>query len=217
VPGTGSGSWHLYDACLPARSCPCAFGAEYHPWSPSANIFVPTPNHSHVAIRPDINIGAICWRVIPVLVLKQSDGPTKDATSGLTSYQDILVAIKDGRAVQAPAELLPVLQFALQLRNVGANETCSNAPSSLGHSCNRSGPTYFSRACFISLETETGYCAPAAIAFPEDIAAFASLIPDWICASQSRCGIGDAAAVWYSASASCGRFSFFRQSRAALN
>jgi hypothetical protein len=73
------------------------------PGPPSANIFVPTPNHSHVVIRPDINIGAIWWQVIPVLVLKQSDWPTKDATSGLTSYQDILVAIKDGRAVQAPS------------------------------------------------------------------------------------------------------------------
>jgi hypothetical protein len=73
------------------------------PGPPTANIFVPTPNHSHVVIRPDINIGAIWWQVIPVLVLKQSDWANKDASSGLTSYQDILVAIKDGRAVQAPS------------------------------------------------------------------------------------------------------------------
>jgi hypothetical protein len=73
------------------------------PGPPTANIFVPAPNHSHVVIRPDINIGAIWWQVIPILVLKRSDWPNKDASSGLTSYQDILVAIKDGRAVQAPS------------------------------------------------------------------------------------------------------------------
>ena len=42
-----------------------------------------------------------------------------------------------------------------------------------------------------------GYLAVAAAAvFPDDIAAFASLIPDWMCCSQSRWGIGEAAAAW---------------------
>ena len=38
------------------------------------------------------------------------------------------------------------------------------------------------------------YCAPAAIALPPDMAALASFIPVWMCASQSRWGMGEAAA-----------------------
>jgi hypothetical protein len=70
---------------------------------PTANIFVPTPNHSHVLIKPDINLPAIWWQVIPVLVLKPSDWPTEDASSGITSIAKIEDAIKAGDAVQAPS------------------------------------------------------------------------------------------------------------------
>jgi hypothetical protein len=71
--------------------------------APTANIFVPTPNHSHVLIRSDNNVKAIWWQVIPVLVLKQIDWPTKNAGHGLTSYDAIAAAIKNGRAVEAPS------------------------------------------------------------------------------------------------------------------
>lgn len=70
---------------------------------PVQNIFVPTPNHSHVVINADINVKAIWWQVIPVLVLKQSDWPAKDGSSGLTSYQAIAAAVKAGTALQAPS------------------------------------------------------------------------------------------------------------------
>src|SRR5271169_3462718 len=67
---------------------------------PTANIFVPTPNHSHVLIKADINLPAIWWQVIPVLVLKPSDWPTEDASSRITSIAKIEDAIKAGDAVQ---------------------------------------------------------------------------------------------------------------------
>lgn len=70
---------------------------------PVQNIFVPTPNHSHVLINQDINLPAIWWQVIPVLVLNQNDWPAKDASSGLTSYAKIQSAIKAGAAIEAPS------------------------------------------------------------------------------------------------------------------
>ncbi len=48
------------------------------------------------------------------------------------------------------------------------------------------------RDFFVALKTI--YCAPATAALPADMAAFASLIPDWMSCSQSRCGTGDFAA-----------------------
>jgi len=70
---------------------------------PPTNIFVPTPNHSHVVIQQDINLPAIWWQVVPVLVLDQSDWPTRNASGGITSFAAIEAAIKAGRAVKAPS------------------------------------------------------------------------------------------------------------------
>jgi hypothetical protein len=70
---------------------------------PTTNVFVPSPNHSHVLINQDINIKAIWWQVVPVLVLDQSDWPNKQGTTGLTSYSAIQSAINAGRAVSAPS------------------------------------------------------------------------------------------------------------------
>jgi hypothetical protein len=70
---------------------------------PVQNIFVPTPNHSHVLINPDINLPAIWWQVIPVLVLDQNLWPAKDASSGITSFAAIQSAIKAGSALEAPS------------------------------------------------------------------------------------------------------------------
>jgi hypothetical protein len=50
-----------------------------------------------------VNDPAIWWQVLPVLVLDQSDWPSKDGTSGLTSYAAIQSAINAGRAVEAPS------------------------------------------------------------------------------------------------------------------
>jgi len=70
---------------------------------PTSNVVLPTPNHSHVVINQDINIKAIWWQVIPVLVLKQSDWPPQDGSSGITSLAAIREAEKAKEAVEAPS------------------------------------------------------------------------------------------------------------------
>jgi hypothetical protein len=70
---------------------------------PLANVFVPTPNHSHVLINADINFKPIWWQVIPVLVLDQNDWPTADGKSGITSLASIKAALAAGTAVEAPS------------------------------------------------------------------------------------------------------------------
>ncbi len=70
---------------------------------PTSNVFLPTPNHSHVLINQDVNLKAIWWQVIPVLVLNQKDWPAKDGSTGITSYKAILAAEKAGDAAQAPS------------------------------------------------------------------------------------------------------------------
>jgi hypothetical protein len=70
---------------------------------PVANVFLPTPNHSHVLIDQDINLKPIWWQVIPVLVLDQNDWPTKNGSSGITSYYRLLRAEKAKAALQAPS------------------------------------------------------------------------------------------------------------------
>ena len=70
---------------------------------PVSNVFVPTPNHSHVLINADINFKPIWWQVIPVLVLDQNDWPSADGKSGLTSLASIKAALAAGTAVEAPS------------------------------------------------------------------------------------------------------------------
>ena len=70
---------------------------------PVSNVFVPTPNHSHVLINADINLPAIWWQVVPVLVLNQSEWPNAEGTSGITSLAGIQAALKAGTAVEAPS------------------------------------------------------------------------------------------------------------------
>ncbi|HYB77008.1 MAG TPA: hypothetical protein VEE85_02315 [Candidatus Bathyarchaeia archaeon] len=70
---------------------------------PATNVFVPTPNHSHIVLPFDVNLTPIWWQVIPVLVLDQSDWPTADGSSGITSTEKMQAAENAGRAVQAPS------------------------------------------------------------------------------------------------------------------
>ncbi|HEX3321943.1 MAG TPA: hypothetical protein VHR84_14640 [Terriglobales bacterium] len=69
----------------------------------TANVFVPSPNHSHVLKDDDINLPAEWWQVLPVLVLKESDWPSRDGTSGITSIADVTRAIQAGDAIKAPS------------------------------------------------------------------------------------------------------------------
>jgi hypothetical protein len=99
-PGSAPGTCTMHTSRLDLGPALVALGLVK---GPVQNIFVPTPNHSHVVINQDINVPAIWWQVIPVLVLDQSMWPAKDGSSGLTSYAAIQSAVKAGTAIQAPS------------------------------------------------------------------------------------------------------------------
>lgn len=67
---------------------------------PTAPIFVPTPNHSHVVDNSRINTQPIWWEVRPVLVMSQSDWPSEDASSGITSSRIMDQVEEAGRAIE---------------------------------------------------------------------------------------------------------------------
>ena len=67
---------------------------------PSAPIFVPTPNHSHVVDNSRVNTGAIWWEVRPVLVMDQGAWPAADGSSGITSSRAMDAAEAAGRAIE---------------------------------------------------------------------------------------------------------------------
>jgi hypothetical protein len=67
---------------------------------PTAPVFVPTPNHSHVVDNSRVNTGAIWWQVRPVLILDQSDWPSADGTTGITSSDAMDAAEAAGRAIE---------------------------------------------------------------------------------------------------------------------
>jgi hypothetical protein len=67
---------------------------------PTSPIFVPTPNHDHIVDNSRVNTGAIWWEVRPVLVMQQSDWPTADGSSGITSSKAMDDAEAAGRAIE---------------------------------------------------------------------------------------------------------------------
>ncbi len=68
--------------------------------TPTAPIFVPTPNHSHVVDNSRVNAGAIWWEVRPVLIMDESDWPSADGLSGITSAKVMDDAEAAGRAIE---------------------------------------------------------------------------------------------------------------------
>lgn len=68
--------------------------------TPTAPVFVPTPNHSHVVDDSRVNTGPIWWEVRPILVFDQSDWPAADGSSGITSASAMDAAEAAGRAVE---------------------------------------------------------------------------------------------------------------------
>ncbi len=99
-PGAAPGTCTMHASRLDLGPALVALGLVK---GPAQNIFVPTPNHSHVVIRPDVNVKAIWWQVIPILVLDRSDWPSAAGGRGLTSFVAIQAAIKAGRAIEAPS------------------------------------------------------------------------------------------------------------------
>ncbi|MGH7059640.1 MAG: hypothetical protein ACREFH_04565, partial [Stellaceae bacterium] len=62
-------------------------GMDGIPKPPKGNIFVPTPNHSHVIDDVFVNIMPIWWEVRPVLVFHRADWPTPSGGRGITSVE----------------------------------------------------------------------------------------------------------------------------------
>lgn len=85
----------------------------YIPNPPTGNVFVPSPNHSHVIPANTVTIKPEWWQVRPILVLQQSDWPSKDASTGITSTAKMNAAIKAGRAIEAPSNFF--LYFGSQV------------------------------------------------------------------------------------------------------
>ncbi len=70
------------------------------PNPPTGNIFVPAPNHSHVIDNSRVNALPIWWEVRPVLIMNQSDWPSADGSSGITSSMAMDDAEAAGRAIE---------------------------------------------------------------------------------------------------------------------
>ena len=67
---------------------------------PTAPVFVPTPNHSHVVDNDRVNTGPIWWEVRPVLVMNQADWPSADGSTGITSSRKMDDVEAAGRATE---------------------------------------------------------------------------------------------------------------------
>ena len=85
---------------------------------PTRNVFVPTPNHSHVVDNSRVNTGPIWWEVRPVLVMHQSDWPAPDGSSGITSASLMDAAEAAGRAIEVGSNFF--LFFSSQMGSSGA-------------------------------------------------------------------------------------------------
>jgi hypothetical protein len=95
-PGSAPGTCTMHASRLDLARVLAALGFT---GPPTANIFLPTPNHSHILIDADINLAPIWWQVIPVLVTSQDYWPTADGKKGITSYEDLLHAKAAGDAI----------------------------------------------------------------------------------------------------------------------
>lgn len=71
---------------------------------PASNIFLPTPNHSHVVDTDRaVTKNAIWWEVRPVLVSDPADWPSADGSSGITSVEAMDAAENRGEATEVPS------------------------------------------------------------------------------------------------------------------
>ena len=71
--------------------------------APAKNVFLPSPNHSHVIIKADANIPAIWWEVKPVLVTDPAYWPPKDGSTGINSVEELHEAEQAGVATEVPS------------------------------------------------------------------------------------------------------------------
>jgi len=98
---------------------------------PTANVFVPTPNHSHVVDNSDVNTQPIWWEVRPVLVMNPSDWPTADGSSGITSSKIMDQVESENRAVEVGSNFF--LFFSSKMSGAD-NAIHMNHPMDMNHS-----------------------------------------------------------------------------------
>ncbi|MGH7934570.1 MAG: hypothetical protein ACREQN_15610 [Candidatus Binataceae bacterium] len=100
-PGSPPGTCTMHSSTVDLGTALVALG-KLPP--PATNIFVPTPNHSHVIDNSLVNTKKpIWWEVKPVLVTNQADWPTADGGSGITSAKEMDAAEKAGDAIEVPS------------------------------------------------------------------------------------------------------------------
>jgi hypothetical protein len=87
------------------------------PSPPTKNIFVPTPNHSHVVDNGLVNAGAIWWEVRPVLVMDRSDWPSADGSSGITSSRKKDAAEAAKRAIETGSNFFLFFSSSVNMHN----------------------------------------------------------------------------------------------------
>lgn len=85
---------------------------------PTAPVFLPTPNHSHVVDNSRVNTGPIWWEVRPVLIMSEDDWPTADGSSGITSSKAMDEAEAAGRAIEVGSNFF--LFFSSGMSSMGA-------------------------------------------------------------------------------------------------
>lgn len=107
VPGTCT----MHASSVDLSQTLAALGKAPNP--PTAPIFVPTPNHSHVVDNGRVNTKPIWWEVRPVLVMDQSDWPAADGSSGITSSKKMDEAEAAGRAIEVGSNFFLFFQSRL--------------------------------------------------------------------------------------------------------
>lgn len=100
-PGSRPGTCTMHASRVDLAPVLAALG--FIPKPATMNVFVPTPNHSHVLDDEDIVKPAEWWQVLPVLVLNKNDWPSRDGSKGITSAQALDAAEKAKRAIEAPS------------------------------------------------------------------------------------------------------------------
>jgi hypothetical protein len=99
-PGSAPGTCTMHTSTVDLGTALVALG-KLPP--PATNIFVPTPNHTHVIDNGLVNSKAIWWEVRPVLVTNPADWPTQDGSSGITSVKIMDAAEAKGDAIEVPS------------------------------------------------------------------------------------------------------------------
>ena len=107
-PGAAPGTCTMHSSTVDLGTALVALG-KLQP--PAKNMFVPTPNHSHVIDGARVTSKPIWWEVRPILVMNANDWPPQDGSSGITSTKKMDDAEAAG-CRRGGFELLPVLQLA---------------------------------------------------------------------------------------------------------